>query len=76
MTDIVTITWEELREECNRLRALNAELLAALQVIADDPGGFPAEDVIDDMRKTAHTAIAKVEGVNPFPLSGNETPDA
>jgi hypothetical protein len=31
---------------------------AALQAIANDPGGHPPEDVVDDMREIAHKALA------------------
>ncbi len=44
----------EQRAEIERLRK-------ALKQIADDSGGCPAEDVVDELQKAARGALIKVE---------------
>jgi hypothetical protein len=40
----------------------NVRLRAALEKILNDPGGHPAEGVVDDMREIAREALAQPTG--------------
>jgi hypothetical protein len=42
----------------DKLRAKHELLCAALQEIVNDPGGYPADAVVDDMREIARKALA------------------
>lgn len=51
-----------MRYELRYLRAEIERLRAALKEIADDPGGYPAEDAFSEIRDIARRALEQKAG--------------
>ena len=53
--------FQEDQATIRKLRVENERLRAALKEIADDPGGYPAEDVFAEIRSIARRALEAEE---------------